>query len=84
MKTDHSDTSWARAWLPPLMTAMVDRQLVDSPADREGDAPATWPCCSPYPFDTAAATSGLRPRRAVVDMLRTYLAERRVKRQATM
>ncbi len=78
---DQNDTSWVRAWLPSLLTAMVDAQFADPPASPAGDAPAPWTFASPYPFEAVAAESGAcatRPLRfAPMALLRGVFAGRR-------
>ena len=82
MKTDHYDTTWARAWLPPLMTAMVDAQFTDPPAGRADTAPAAWPLGNPYLFEPETVAGAARPsHRALVVLLRGCFAVRHFRTQ---
>ncbi len=73
------DMSWARAWLPPLMTQMVDAQFANPPADPADAALEPWPLTSPYLFGAGVPDGMARPRRvALLSFLRSYLAGRRV------
>ena len=85
MKTGQYDTTWARAWLPPLMTGMVDTQFADPPGDRADPSLAAWPRSNPYriapePVIGAACAAPSAPT-ALVRLLRRCLAGHRVSRQ---
>ncbi len=87
MRTDRNGTAEAREWLPPLMTAMVDAQFADPPADPGENAPAAWPRCNAYLFEASEASAVFAARtrrRTLVELLRSYLAGRRLRRQTTM
>ena len=88
MNRSPNDTTWARAWLPPCFTAMVDAQFADAPPGIADELPQPWPPVSLLRLDAGMSACDARPVPtawvSVLEALRRALSGRRFDKQRSV